>query len=456
MRCSTTVPTRSLVCNHEDVTSAEDDFITRTTARVAATADRMTASITALTRDLHGVLTAEIADLRGDAAIQDLLAASIEGNLETISQVVRYDMPVAEITAPPTAVEYARRLAQRGVPSSSLLRAYRLGQETATAWSLERISEEEPDPRVAYAAGQAFVAITFRYIDAVSEQVLNVYQGERERWLANRNTVRGEVLAGLLAGDVPEVSTAENALGYRLRQQHLGVLLWNAGEVLDDDLHALERHLGRVARALGATGQPLFVAQDRATAWGWIPLGPATGTPAGSLLPEIAADPDAPDIRIATGIPASGPEGFRLSHQDALRAQSVALVALDRARPVTSYGDPEVRAAALLAADLDGTRRLVGTALGPLGDDTDGAERLRETLRVFLATRNSFSATAQRIHLHKNTVKYRIDRAVEARGRGLDEDRLDLELALVACRWLGTAVLSPAHKATAGIGAATT
>lgn len=445
-----------MVCDHEDVSSPEDDFIVRTTARVAATADRMTQSITGLTQDLHTVLTAEIADLRGDAAIQDLLAASIEGNLETISQVVRYDMPVAEITAPPTAVEYARRLAQRGVPSSSLLRAYRLGQETATAWSLERISEEEPDPKVAYAAGQAFVAITFRYIDAVSEQVLNVYQGERERWLANRNTVRAEVLAGLLAGDATDVTTAENALGYRLRQQHLGVLLWNAGEVLGDDLHALERHLGRVARALGATGQPLFVAQDRATAWGWIPLGTGTGHAAIAALPEVAPDPDAPGIRIAAGLPAAGPEGFRVTHQDAQRAQSVALVALDRARPVTSYGDPEVRAAALLAADLDSTRRLVGTALGPLADDTEGAERLRETLRVFLATRNSYAATAQQIHLHKNTVKYRIDRAVEMRGRGLDDDRLDLELALVACRWLGTAVLCSAHKAAPGIGAAAT
>lgn len=416
-----------------------DDFITRTTARVAATADRMIENVVTLTGDLLGVLVATITELQGDPAIVELLEASIDGNLKTIAEVIRYDIPVAEITAPPTAVEYARRLAQRGVSSSALLRAYRLGQETATAWSLERISAEEPDPRVAYAAGQAFVAITFRYIDAVSEQVLTVYEGERERWLANRNTVRAEVLADLLAGENIDVTTAENALGYRLRQNHLGVVLWSTGEPTAGDLADLERHLGRVARALGGTAQPLFVAQDRATAWGWIPLG-ATAT---SVDTAALLESDHPGIRIATGVPAAGADGFRTSHLDALQAQSVALVAQERAGAVTAYGDPEVRAAALLATDLEATRRLVRTALGGLAEDAEGTARLRETLRVFLSTRNSFAATAERVHLHKNTVKYRVDRAVELRGRGVDEDRLDLELALIACRWLGTAALVP-------------
>lgn len=413
------------------------DFINRTTARVTATADRMTENVTTLTNDLLGVLIATITELQGDPTIVHLLDASIDGNLKTIAEVIRYDIPIAEITAPPTAVEYARRLAQRGVSSSALLRAYRLGQETATAWALERISEEESDPKVAYAAGRAFVAITFRYIDAVSEQVLNVYEGERERWLANRNTVRAEVLADLIAGETLDTTTAENALGYRLRQPHVGVVLWRSGEPTTGDLGDLERRLGQLARTLGSKAQPLFVAQDRATAWGWIPL-----TTSATGVVDLPDDPEDADIRAAIGVPATGVDGFRSSHLDALQAQAVALVAQDRARAVTSYADPEVRAAALLSANLDATRRLVRAALGDLAENTEGAERLRETLRVFLSTRNSFSATSELVHLHKNTVKYRVDRAVELRGRGVDEDRLDLELALIACRWLGPAVLT--------------
>ncbi|RNL63313.1 hypothetical protein EFK50_09820 [Nocardioides marmoriginsengisoli] len=404
----------------------------------------MTENLAALTGDLHTALAGAITELQGDPVILELLRASIEGNLETIAQVVRYDIPVSEVKAPPPAVEYARRLAQRGISSSALLRAYRLGQENATAWSLDRIAAEESDPQVALAAGQAFIAITFRYIDAVSEQVLIVYEAERERWLANRNTVRAAVLSDLLDGSGPDVSAAESALGYRLRQHHVGAVLWRPdGRASGSELRDLEQLLARLGRALGSTAPPLFVAQDRALAWGWIPLGRTSAVPAVEELGDLESH----GLRVALGTPAAGADGFRRSHLDALRAQTVAMVAQDRAGTVTAYGDAEVRAAALLAADLDGTRRLVGSALGALAEDTEGAERLRDTLRVFLATRNSFAATAALIHLHKNTVKYRVDRAVEARGRPLDEDRLDLELALIACRWLGVAALPGAAPA---------
>lgn len=43
--------------------------------------------------------------------------------------------------------------------------------------------------------------------------------------------------------------------------------------------------------------------------------------------------------------------------------------------------------------------------------------------------------------LHRNTVKYRVGRAVELRGRGLEEDRLHVELALEVVRLLGDVVL---------------
>ena len=417
--------------------ATEDDFALRTAARVTATADRMSENLAALTRELYSLLSAAITELQGDHVILEMLRASIESNLETIAQVVRYDLPTTEIKAPPAAVEYARRLAQRGISATALLRAYRLGQENALAWSLDRIVEEEADPMVAYTAGQAFTAITFRYIDAVSEQVLVVYEAERERWLANRNTVRAAVLADLIDGTVPDAAAAEASLGYRLRQQHVGVVLWQSNDESTSELRDLERLLARLGRALGGTGQVLFAAQDRATAWGWIPL---------DRDAVLAGDPDLGDldvegVRVALGVPGWGAAGFRQSHLDARRAQDVAVLAADRAPTVTAFHHPEVRAAAMLAADLDGTRRLVLDALGPLAEDSEGTDRLRETLRVFLSTRNSFTATAQLIHLHKNTVKYRVDRAVEVRGRGVDDDRLDLELALIACRWLGAAAL---------------
>jgi len=45
--------------------------------------------------------------------------------------------------------------------------------------------------------------------------------------------------------------------------------------------------------------------------------------------------------------------------------------------------------------------------------------------------------------LHKNTVQYRIRKAEESIGMPVGENRHNVELALQASRWLGSAVLRP-------------
>ena len=53
----------------------------------------------------------------------------------------------------------------------------------------------------------------------------------------------------------------------------------------------------------------------------------------------------------------------------------------------------------------------------------------------------SFKATAERLVLHKNTVQYRIRKAEESLGHPIGENRLNVELALLASHWLDAAVL---------------
>jgi DNA-binding PucR family transcriptional regulator len=282
------------------------------------------------------------------------------------------------------------------------------------------------------------VDTTFRYIDRISEQLVTAYESERVRWLANRNTVRRAMIEELLRGDPVDLAVAEGALSYRLRQNHVAVVLWSTSKSPGDEiLRQLERLLQQAAVAAGCSGQPLFVPRDRSTGWGWIPLG------RGRTNVTVDGDEDGRNW-IAIGSSAAGPDGFRVTHLEALRAQQVALAARDRAERVTTYADPQVRTAAMMAADLDGTRRLVWKALGQLAADTETAARSRETLQAFLEEKGSYLATAERIHLHKNTVKYRVDKALEERGRPIDDERLELELALVACRWLAGSVLIPA------------
>ncbi|HEY3006240.1 MAG TPA: helix-turn-helix domain-containing protein [Kribbellaceae bacterium] len=81
--------------------------------------------------------------------------------------------------------------------------------------------------------------------------------------------------------------------------------------------------------------------------------------------------------------------------------------------------------------------------LGQLADDDEHQGRLRETVRVFLATGNSFATTAERLVLHRNTVQYRVRKAEEAVGHPIQDHRADIELALRVCQVLGATVLRP-------------
>ena len=99
-------------------------------------------------------------------------------------------------------------------------------------------------------------------------------------------------------------------------------------------------------------------------------------------------------------------------------------------------------------------RAWVLTTLAGLATDDEHHARLRDTLLTFLQSGGSYKATAEQMVLHKNTVQYRIRKAEESLGRAAAEDRHDVELALQASRWLGSAVLQPPReRSTAPTGA---
>lgn len=390
-----------------------------------------------LTNELVEAFRERIPELPTDPALVELLVGSSGANLETFVHLMRAHMQVKDVHAPVAAVEYARRLAQRGTPPSALLRAYRIGQQLILQWAHAQITRSIADPMLALQTAQMLTDQSFLYIDAVSEDVVEAYQEERERWLANRSAVQRETVDALLRGDRLDLAAAEAALGYRLRQHHLGLVVWTdpgAG-----DLTAVERTVGRIAERLDCAGQPLFVPRDRETAWAWLPTGRSSSLDLTGIDAVLAEDDGR--VHVAVGSAGAGEPGFRSTHDGAAAAHGVAQLGQHPAAPALSYDDPTVRAAALLARDLPATRALVRRALGDLAEDTDGAARLRETLLAFVEERESYVATAARVHLHKNTVKYRVDRAVEARGKPLGEERLDLELALIACKWLAPEVL---------------
>jgi DNA-binding PucR family transcriptional regulator len=324
------------------------------------------------------------------------------------------------------------------VPIVALIRAYRVGHGRFLARCVEAIATRSADAELTAAATARLVDVSFRYIDRVFEQVISTYQRERDRWLLTQTAVRAARVRAVLGNQALDIDVTESALGYRLRQHHLGVVAWVAGEAHGSEgLARLERLAAVAARTLGNRGHPLFVPRDEALAWIWLPLGGDSGIT--REQPSLAFEQGNSSVRVAVGEPGYGLDGFRRTHREAVRTQDLALAA----RPgtsVTTFAD--VGTVALICADIPAARSWVWATLGDMAIDDEPHSRLRETLWVFLST-GSYTATAERMVLHRNSVQYRIRKAKEALGSPIEDRRADLELALRACRYLGRAVLRP-------------
>jgi DNA-binding PucR family transcriptional regulator len=413
------------------------------TSYVAEVASRLSGRVAALSSALRQALEDRIPDLRGDAALVELLGTSVEGNVETVLHALRYDIAVERVEAPTAALEYARRLAQRGVPVNALVRAYRLGQRQINEAVFAELRVIDIPEAMRVEVIEAITGTLFEYIDWMSQQVVAVYEDERERWLENQNSLRGlRVREVLTANKSIDVDAATNSIRYPLRWHHLGLVMWYADTGSEgDQLARLQRYLRELGDSAGAGASPLFIAADRSCGWGWLPYRAAIADAAAKVRQFTLARPDSPSVAIGTM--ADGVEGFRQSHRQAETARGVAVIAKRPEPTVISATDPGLSVVARLGGDVAETRDWVATVLGDLAIDNENDGRLRDTLRVFLDCGASYKVAADELNLHFNSVKYRVGRAVARRGREIGSDRLDVELALLACHWYGSAVLQP-------------
>jgi DNA-binding PucR family transcriptional regulator len=405
---------------------------------VSATAAAVGSRLGQVTEDLVDLMIREIVPLRDDERVVRLLYASVEENVATLLHTFEHGMDPTIVEAPAAALAYARLLAQREVPIVALVRAYRIGQARFLHWCFEELMNEgAPDPAVGEAT-RRMMELSFTYIDRVSEQVIETYQQERERWARNRSTVRMAQVQVLLTAPVVDVDAMESALGYRLRRDHLGLVVWFREP--SSSPTELEQTIDALSRRAGAAAAPLFVLVDESSAWVWLALSSEDGA-AQAIFEDAVADTQ-PAVCVSFGDPGHGVEGCRRTHEQALRAQAVALAAGPAGPRVTAFAD--IRPIALMSSDLDATRSWVQETLGGLAIDDEAHARLRETLRVFLSAGGSYTTAAARLALHKNSVRYRVQKAEEMLGRSVrTEERIEVELALLACHWLGPAVLAP-------------
>ncbi|MCV7385753.1 PucR family transcriptional regulator [Mycolicibacter longobardus] len=394
-----------------------------------------------ITRDIQQLVVTEMSELGGDAQLLQLLRDTAATSVESFFSSIRHGIPVRNLEPPTPALEYARRLAQRDVSVNALTRAYRLGHRATLRMVINEIRAANRDPELSLAVYDLMEDVSFEYIDQISQQVVASYQDERDRWVANRNNLRVLQVRELLTGGDVDVDAVTTALRYPLRRHHLAVVVWYPESFERADPLSMERFVQKLGESVDARNNSLFVPVDRVTGWGWIPL-PAKSAPTAPARLRAFVENATGCPCVTAGNPLPDIEGFRRSHRQARDAWTVVSAAGTVDRRVTIADDAGLAVAALAGRDVDAVIAYVGEVLGPLASATDGDERLRETLRIFLGAGSSYTAAAEELHLHHNSVKYRVQRAVERRGRPIAGDRLEVEVALLLCEWLGAAVLS--------------
>jgi DNA-binding PucR family transcriptional regulator len=366
---------------------------------------------------------AEVPDLAtGPEGSEPLRAALAAGTRTLATALERGDDPdSAEL--PVATLALVRDSAQRGTPVLPLVRVYRLA--FAELWKdfLEQLTPRASSREELGLAAALGADWFLGYLDRAQAIVESTYAADRERWLRGSAASRTDAIDAILAGHQADEMLASQRLRHNLGLHHIGVVAWCGDAVREDARARMEGALEELSARSGADAllvHPLGVTAVS----GW--MSREQPFEAGRL--EALGLRSAVGVRAAVGTPRQGIAGFRRSHAQALEARRVAGLVRRPAGSVTRYS--AVALTALATVDLDQARDFVESTLGPLAGDDDTARRLAATLRVYLEENRSRARAAQRLSIHENTVGYRVQQAAELSGRPVDDDRLELQLAL--------------------------
>ncbi|WP_235653687.1 PucR family transcriptional regulator [Mycolicibacter icosiumassiliensis] len=316
--------------------------------------------------------------------------------------------------------DIARGIARRGLRSPTSVDAYRLGQNMAWQFWMQIAFELTSDPAELRELLEVSALSMTSFIDATVTEVYRHLQIERDELASEVHAERRQIIAQILSGKAIHRHAAAQ-LGYHLGQQHTAAIVWG------DEANIDPIDLDRAIEALWPTPDVrpiLSVRIGPATRWVWLPG-------VGSLdVPTIsAAVGKLPGVRIALGIPATGVEGFRRSHLDAVATQRM-MMNRRSSTQVASFADIEL--VALVTSDASQADRFIKHTLG----DFAAADReLQEAVLVYVHEQCNGSRAAERLFTHRNTLLRRISQAEELLPRPLAESSVSVAVALDALRW---------------------
>lgn len=304
--------------------------------------------------------------------------------------------------------------AAQGIPLSYLLQAFRISARTAADHLTRVVSARDLDRDAALWVGEAII----HWIDVVSNLAAASYSRTQVRLLDEQEDRRRDFLLDLLYGAV----TGEEAL------ERAEEVAW------DPATSYWVAVLGRADPSIGADDVDAFVRELTHC----FPL--RTHGILVLLVPTTTANDtdriDSTGLAVAArrGLTAglarvrSGVAGVRRSHLEATEALAIARAAGDA---FVRFDDAVLDR--LLRRDQELLAELVARTVVPLEtyDRARGTDLLT-TLETYFAMRDSPSRTAEALHTHTQTVRYRLGRVRDITGLALDdpEDRLHLMLGL--------------------------
>jgi lambda repressor-like predicted transcriptional regulator len=319
-------------------------------------------------------------------------------------------------------VNLGRGEMRAGRSLDALLAAYRLGARVA--WRRLAAAGERAGlaPRTLYTLAEAI----FAYIDELSADSIEGYAREQAA-AAGALQRRRQRLTALLVQDPPATpATVEGAAvnaAWRLPRS-VAVLVVEAEEEQPgggapvEQAERLGVRLGR--QALVAHVEPHIVAVVPASAER-LDLERAVRDRPAALGPQVPWQEALVSFERAR-------EVLRLAGEGSIDGEGPLLVA------------ERHKLSLLLGADRRLARDVAESALAPLASETElSRERLGSTLDAWLRHRGRTEAVAKALHVHPQTVRYRLARLRELFGSRLEDPdgRFELELALRARRIAG-------------------
>ncbi|GAC1321007.1 MAG: helix-turn-helix domain-containing protein [Thermoleophilaceae bacterium] len=295
-----------------------------------------------------------------------------------------------------THIAFGAASARAGIPLETLTAGYRIGARVGWAHLRRGVRALQLDPDLVLALADAHVA----YVDELAANSVEGYAREADAVRGERARERQALLDRLLAGDAGQDEEGVRAAARAAR--------WPWPE--------------RLAVAVLLAGNPRFAPDEqvlvgsagRAT----VAAGPPAALEAWLARAEVSA-------ALALSGAAQAPTALARARQLAGLAAAGVLA------PVGTLRWEDELSKVVLNADPAASAALAERRLAPLRDRAPARTRLlEETLGAWLDNPGRPSAIAHALHLHPQTVRYRLARLRERLGDALDDPDARFEFCL--------------------------